>query len=149
MVDLKKLKKLREKTGVSYTICLKALKESNGDSHKAEKLLLKQGAHRVAKKINRQTNQGAIFSYLHHNIKIASLVELLCETDFVAKNKTFNELGEGLAMQIASLNPANLEELLKQDYIKDTGKTIGALIKETILKLGENVRVGKFVRWEI
>lgn len=149
MVDLKKLKKLREKTDVSYAICLKALKESNGDLHKAEEFLLKQGAHRVAKKINRQTNQGAIFSYLHHNKKIASLIELLCETDFVARNKTFNELGEGLAMQVASLNPTNLEELLGQDYIKDTSKTIKTLIKEAILKLGENIRIGKFVCWKI
>ena len=149
MVNLKKLKDLREKTDVSYAICLKALKESDGNLQKAERLLLEQGARRVVKKLDRQTSEGAIFAYLHHNKKIASLVKLLCETDFVAQNKDFNKLGEELAMQVASLNPTNVEELLKQDYIKDNGKTVEILIKEAILRLGENIKIAKFVRREI
>jgi len=149
MVNLKKLKDLREKTDVSYAICLKALKESDGNLQKAERLLLEQGARRVVKKLDRQTSKGAIFAYLHHNKKIASLVKLLCETDFVAKNKDFQKLGEELAMQVASLNPANLKKLLSQVYIKDTTKTVEGLIKEAILKLGENIKIGKFIRWEI
>jgi len=149
MVNIKKLKELREETDVSYAICARALKESQGDIKKARKILLKQGAHRVKKKLNRQTDEGGIFGYLHHNNKIASLIELFCETDFVAKNKDFQKLGEELAMQVASLNPANLKKLLSQVYIKDTTKTVEGLIKEAILKLGENIKIGKFIRWEI
>jgi len=149
MVDLKKLKKLREETDVSYTICACTLKESGGDIDKAKKILLKQGARRITKKLNRQTDQGAIFSYLHHDNRVASLITLRCETDFVAKNKLFRDLGETLAMQVASLNPATVKELLAQKYIKDPTKTVDDLIKETILKLGENVKVAKYTRWEI
>ena len=149
MYTLANLKKLREETGVSYDLCKKALDETQDDIPKATKLLQKWGASVAENKLTRKTGQGAIFSYVHHNRKLASLVTLLCETDFVAKNSDFMSLGNDLAMQTASINPKDEKELLESIYIKDQTKTVDSLLKENILKIGENIKIGQFVTFKL
>lgn len=149
MYTLNNLKKLREETGVSFTLCKKALEEANNDIKKAKEILKKTGEAFFEKKKSKETKIGAIFTYLHHNQRVGVILELLCETDFVARNTDFIRLGNDLAMQIASMAPTNQEELLKQSYIKDPNKTIESLVKEYILKLGENIKIGHFVRLAI
>jgi elongation factor Ts len=149
MIDFQKLKKLRKETDVSFSLCKKALEEAKDDLEKAKKLLQQWGANELKSKAEKVAKEGAIFSYVHHNGKVASLVELFCETDFVAANSQFKELGKNIAMQIASLNPQSLAELLDQDYIKDPTKKIADLINEAVLKFGEKIQVGQFIRWAI
>lgn len=149
MFTLENLKKLREETGLSISLCKKALEEANNDLNKAKEKLRKYGEKFYEKKKQKTTKIGAIFSYLHHNQKIAALIELLCETDFVAKNSEFQKLGNDLVKQIASMNPKDIKELYSQPFIKDNSRTIDNLIKEYVLKLGENIKVGKFVRFEL
>jgi elongation factor Ts len=146
-MNTEKLKQLREKTGVSYALCLKALKEANNDLEKAEKLLTLWGAQKNVEKVNRKTANGGIFTYLHHNKQIASMVEILCETDFVAQNENFQQLGHNIAMQIASLKPKDEKELLNQPFIKDQSKTVGDLFSDAILKFGENIKINRFIYW--
>jgi elongation factor Ts len=149
MYDIKKLKQLREETGVSFSLCKKALEETNNNYDEAKKLLTKWGADKVKDKEGRATKAGAIFSYVHHNKKIASLVEILCETDFVSSNKDFQNLGQEIAMQTASLNAQTVDELLNQEYIRDPSKKISDLIKDAVLKFGENIKINRIIRWEI
>ena len=149
MADINKLKQLREQTGVSFSLCKKALEESGDDIEKAKKLLSKWGVEKAEGKADRETKEGAVFSYIHHNKKIGVMVEILCETDFVARNSDFAELGKNIAAQIAFVNPENNEELLKSDSIREPGKTIDALLKEHILKIGEKLSIGRFTRYQI
>lgn len=149
MSTINALKKLREETSVSFLLCKKALDQSGNDREKAKKLLSTWGIEQTESKLLRKTQQGSLFSYIHHNKKIGVLLELLCETDFVAQNSEFQQLGNMLTMQIASVNSPGVSSLLTSPYIKEASKTIEALIKEYIFKLGENIKVGKFVRFEI
>lgn len=148
-VDFAKLKKLRELTEVSFSLCKKALEESGNDLGAAQKLLTKWGAASLAKKSDRKTSEGAIFSYVHHNRKIAALVEIACETDFVATNADFQKLGSELAMQLASMPAETVEELMEQEYIRDPGKKMSDLFKDTALKFGENMKVTRIMRWTL
>lgn len=148
-VNLEQLKKLRKETEVSLADCRKALEETNGDYGKAMTWLKKHGIEKAAKKEDRQTSQGLIECYIHQNGKIGSMAEILCETDFVARTSDFKNLAHEIAMQIAAMNPKNVETLLKQEYIKDQSMTIENLIKQTIAKLGENIVIKKFQRYEI
>ena len=148
-VDFSKLKLLREKTGVSFSLCKKALEETGNDMAASQKLLTKWGADKLADKSGRTTSQGALFSYLHHNKKIATLVEIVCETDFVANNEQFQKLGLDLAMQLASMPADTVEELLGQEYIRDPSKKMSDLFKETALKFGENMKVTRILRWSL
>lgn len=148
-VDFAKLKTLREVTGVSFSLCKKALEESGNDIAAAQKLLTKWGAASLAKKSDRATSEGAIFSYVHHNKKIASLVEIACETDFVAGNAEFQKLGAELAMQLASMPAETVEELMEQEYIRDSSKKMSDLFKDTALKFGENMKVTRILRWTL
>ncbi len=148
-VDLAKLKELREKTGVSFSLCKKALEESDNDLDKAVKKLQKWGADKIKDKAGRTTSEGSIFSYLHHNKKIAAMVEVLCETDFVSGNEEFQAFGQEIAMQIASTNPSDEKELFEQEYIRDGSKKIKDLLNELVLKIGENIKIGRFTRWEL
>ena len=134
------LKKLREETSVSFSLCKKALDQSDNDIEKAKKLLSTWGIEQTESKLLRKTQQGALFSYIHHNKKIGALLELLCETDFVAINSEFQQLGNTLAMQIASTNPRDVSSLLETPYIKEASKIIEVLIKECIFKIGENIK---------
>jgi elongation factor Ts len=149
MVDIEKLKTLRKKTDISLALCKKALEETKNDLKKAEALLLKWGAEKISEKKDRLSTQGAIFSYVHHNKKIATLVELLCETDFVAQNTDFQKLGTELAMQLAFNNAKNLEDFLNQEYIRDPSKKVQDLFKETAIKFGENIKINRFLRWTL
>ena len=147
MVDYQKLKELREKTGVSFSVCKKALEETDNNMQEAQKKLAQWGAKKATEKADRSTSQGGIFSYVHHNKKIAALVELQCETDFVSGNEDFKKLGLEFAMQVASVEAKDVEELLKTEYIREPGKTMNDLLKEAVLKFGENTKVARFTKW--
>lgn len=110
MKDIEKIKELREITGVSLSLCKKALEESNGDIEKAKEILRKWGEDLAEKKSSRKTSQGIIEAYIHSNKKIGVLVELRCETDFVARNQKFQELAHDLAMHIAAMKPKYIKE---------------------------------------
>ncbi len=148
-ISVATISKLRDETGAPVIRVKKVLEEVKADEKKALGILRKEGFEKVAKREGRQTDQGKVFAYSHHSGKIVSVVELLCETDFVAKNQLFEELGKSIAMQIASMNPKNLKDLLDQDFIKDPSKKISDLVKEVIAKTGENVKVARFERIEI
>jgi elongation factor Ts len=156
------IKKLRDKTGVPIMRVKKVLEEMMGDlpadathqalqagEKKAEKLLEKEGFEKAAKRKGRETSQGLIEAYVHHSGKVASMIELLCETDFVARNKLFRELAHNLVLQAASMEAKGTKEFMKQEFIKDPSKTIGDLVKETIVKTGENIRIGRVIRVEL
>lgn len=149
MMSIDKIKKIRSESGAPVMEIKKALEEAAGDEKKAKELLSKSGFERAAKKEGRETKTGRIFTYTHHSGTVASVIVLLCETDFVARNEEFTRLGQELAMQVASMNPKDEKDLLSQEYIRDTSKTIDTLIKETIAKTGENIQVGDFERFEI
>ena len=149
MINLQDLKKLRNQTQASIADCRKALEESNGDYQKAISWLKKHGIEKAEKKAERTTGQGLIDSYIHQNGRIGAMVSVLCETDFVARTSEFKTLAHEIAMQVASMNPKDVDSLLKQDYIRDASKTVGALVKEAIAKLGENIVVREFTRFEI
>ncbi len=148
-VDIEKLKELRERSGVSFALCKKALEETGNNMEKAVKHLQEIAGTKVAEKSNRTTSAGGLFSYVHHNRKIASIVELVSETDFVSGNEEFKKLGSELAMHIASLPAKTVEELLDQEYVRDPSKKIKDLIQESVLKFGENIRITRFTRWEL
>ncbi|MBX4206073.1 translation elongation factor Ts [Candidatus Microgenomates bacterium] len=143
------MKRLREETGAPIMRVKQVLDEQKGNEKKALEILRKEGFEKAAKRTDRVTGQGKVFSYIHHSSKIGSMVELLCETDFVARNELFEELGKNIAMQIASLDPKDLKDLKSQDFIKDSSKKIEDLVKEVIAKTGENVQIGRFTRFEL
>lgn len=149
VVDIKLIKQLREETQASVADCRRALEESNGDYKKALEGLRKHGIEKAGKKQGRETSQGIIESYIHQNARVGAMVEVLCETDFVARTSEFKNLAHELTMQVAAMNPKDIETLLKQGYIRDNSKTVGDLIKEVIAKLGENIVVGRFERFEV
>lgn len=148
-IDLQLIKKLREETSMSISDCRNALEEAKGDFDKALKWLKTRAADKAEKKAGRETGQGIIDSYIHGNGKVGVLVELLCETDFVARTDDFKKLSHEIAMQIAAMNPKDVAELLKQEYIKDGSNTIENLIKQTVGKLGENIVIKRFQRFAI
>lgn len=140
--------KLRELTNAGVMDCKKALKDAAGDFNKAVAIIHERGLVKAEKKGERVTGAGLLHSYIH-NERVGVLLELRCETDFVARNPLFKELAHNLAMHIAAINPGNIEALMKQNYVKDESLTIEALIKSAIAKLGENTKVEKFCRYEI
>ena len=148
-VPIEKVKKLREKTSISIMDCKEALEDTNGDIEKALKILKKKGADILAKKKGRKTQEGLVGAYLHQDGKVAAMVKVSCESDFVARNEEFRNFAHELAMQIAAMAPSNIKELLVQPYIKDVKKTIKDLLEETVAKLGENIKIEDFVRFEI
>lgn len=147
-IDIKLIKQLREKTSAGVADIREALEEASGNIKKAEDILRKKGFEKAAKKGDRITNAGLIESYVHQG-RVGSMVEVLCETDFVARTDEFKSLAHEIAMQIASMNPKDLSDLLKQEYIRDPSKTISDLVKEAIAKTGENITVGRIVRFEL
>jgi elongation factor Ts len=149
VINIKLIKQLREETQVSIADCTKALTEAKGDYEKAIMLLKKRGIERAEKKSDRTTGQGLVEAYIHQNGKVGVLLEILCETDFVARTEDFKRLAHEVAMQIAAMNPKDVETLLKQDYIRDGSVNIETLIKQTIGKLGENIVIKQFTRFEI
>lgn len=147
-IDLEKLKKLREETSISVSECRQALEEANGDYDRALQILKSKAAEKAEKKASRETGQGLVETYVHGG-KIGVMLMLLCETDFVARTDEFKHLAHEIAMQIAAMNPETVEDLLKQEYIKDGSKTIEQMVKEAIHKTGENIVVKQFVRYQI
>lgn len=142
------IKDLREKTQAGFSDVKMALEESNGDMTKAEQILKKKGFEKAAKKSDRETKAGLVESYVHGG-RIGVLVSLLCETDFVARTDEFKHLAHEIALQVSSMNPKDVKSLLSQEYIRDGSKTIEGLIKETIAKVGENIRIGEYSRIEL
>jgi elongation factor Ts len=145
-IDIELIKKLREETGVAIIRIREVLEEVGGDEKKALVILKKEGFDKAEKRENRETSEGKIFVYAHHTGKVVGMVELLCETDFVAKTDLFESTGKDLAMQVASMGSEDLE---KQDYVKDGSKKVSELIKELKAKTGENVRIGRVFRVEL
>lgn len=140
-ITVAQIKKLRDETGLGIMDVRKALTESDGDTKKAKAWLEKKGLKRAAEKAERSTEAGYVFSYVHFNGKVGSLAKLVCETDFVAKTEDFQKLGKEIAMQVASMKPESVDELLKQDYLRDPSKTIEGMIKALSGKTGENIKV--------
>ncbi len=144
-MNIDDIKKLREQTGAGIADCKESLTESKGDLEKAKEFLKKKGFEKGAKKGDREVSAGIVDVYSHSG-KVGVLVELLCETDFVARTDDFKNLAHELSLQIASMSPQSDEELLKQEYIRDNTVTIDQLIKSVSGKLGENIKVGRFER---
>ncbi len=143
------IRKLRDETGAAVMRIKTVLEEVKGNEKKALEILKKEGFEKVAKRADRETGQGIVVSYIHHSNKVGVLVEILTETDFVAKNDLTLTLGKEIALQIASMNPENNKELEDQDFVKDPSKKISELVKDVIAKTGENIKIGKFTRFEI
>ena len=162
-ISTEKVKELREKTGAGVMDCKKALIEASGDFAKAAEVLSEQGLVIARKKAERAANQGIIDSYIHQGGRIGVIVEVNCETDFVARTPEFKELAHDIALQIAAMSPqfVSLEEaskieadpketcLLLQPFVKDPSKTIQDVITETIAKVGENIKIRRFCRFEL
>src|SRR3989344_4583658 len=147
-ISLDLLKKLREETSAGVSDCRQALEDASCDYVKAKKLLTERGLEKAAKKKGKETSEGVVVSYVHQE-KVGVLVELRCETDFVARTDDFKSLAHEIALQVCSMNPKNVKELLKTVYIRDASITIDALIKLTIAKVGENITVSRFERVEL
>ncbi len=188
------VKELREKTGAGMMDCKKALIDSNGDMEKAVDFLRKAGIAKAEKKGSRDVKEGIVYSYIHHGGRLGVLIEVNCETDFVAKTDGFKELVHNIAMQIAATNPVavsskdiskdliekekeiftaqakdsgkpeNIIEkivegrvqkyfqevcLVEQPFIKDPDKRVGDLITETVATLGENITIGRYIRFAV
>ncbi len=163
-VTAAQVKELRDKTGAGIMDSKRALEESDGDIAKAEVILSEKGLASVARKADRSTLEGLVVSYIHTGGRVGSLVELNCETDFVARTEEFVALGRNLAMQIAAMSPNYVDQdsvpedvgdvkdeelLMRQEYIRDSSMKIADLIKESIGKLGENIRIRRFSRFEL
>ena len=163
-VSVSEIKELREQCGAGIMECRSALLEVEGDMEKALQLLKEKGLLKAKKKAERTTEQGVIESYIHVGGRIGAMVEMNCETDFVARTDEFKELSRNLAMQIAAIPPRFISKdevpedieiepesdcLLLQPYIRSPELTVQDIIMETIAKLGENIRVKRFSRFEL
>jgi len=159
-----RIKELRDQSGAGIMDCRNALLEAKGDMEKAFQILKQRNLFRAASKAKRSATQGIIEAYVHTGGHIGAMVELNCETDFVARTDEFKELAHHLAMQVAAQNPQFISEeevpegadiepqtvcLLLQPYIKDPDKTIQDIIVGTIAKVGENIKVNRFARFEL
>ncbi len=143
------LKKLREETGVSVALIRKALIEAGDDESKAREALAKLGADAAAKKESRETKAGRVEAYIHGGSRVGVLLELRSETDFVSRNEDFAKLAHEIAMHIAAMNPASVQELIAQPFIKNPTQTIADLISASSASFGERIIVGQFVRFEL
>lgn len=147
--EIEKIKDLRDSTGLSFNEIKKALTDSGGDEERARVLLQELGIKIAAKKSAREVKEGVVESYIHNTRKIGSMVELFCETDFVARNVEFQKLAHEIAMHIAAMKPGDLNDLLSQPFVKDQNITVQELINQSIAKLGENIQIGRFQILEI
>ena len=164
MVSVDSIKALREETGAGVMDCKRALEAAEGDVARAQDILRQEGIASAVKKSSRATNDGVVGSYIHSGGRIGVLVEVNCETDFVARTPEFRELAHNLAMQVAAMDPLHIDQsdlpegvevnpqeacLLQQAFIRDPSKTIDDLLKESVGKLGENIRVRRFTRFAL
>ena len=158
------IKALRDLTGAGIMDSKRALVEADGNMDRAQEILRDKGIASAAKKSDRQTDQGLVESYIHSGGRVGAMVEANCETDFVARTEEFKTLAHDIAMQVAAMNPRYLDEsdipegedvspqescLLQQTFIKDPSITIQDLIKSSVGKLGENIRVRRFSRFSL
>ncbi|MCF7873975.1 MAG: elongation factor Ts [Candidatus Omnitrophica bacterium] len=170
-MSLEDIKKLREKTSLGVNDCKEALQEAEGDFSKALKVLRAKGADVLKKKGERATSQGVIESYVHFGGNIGVLVEVNCETDFVARNDLFKKFAKDVAMHVAALSPEyvskdqvsqeileqvkNKEEyikkncLLEQPFVKDSSLTVSDYLKKVVSQTGENIKIERFVRFVV
>lgn len=148
-ISIDDLKKLREETSAGVADCRQALEDAEGNYEKAKKLLTERGLEKAAKKEGKETSQGVVASYVHATGKVGVLVELRCETDFVARTDEFKNLAHELTLQIAAMNPKDVKELLASPYIRDAGQAMEQLVKITIAKVGENITVARFTRMQL
>lgn len=144
-ISVEDIKKLRAETGAGIADTRQALEDSKGDMTKAKEWLKKQGFNKAASKGERETGAGVVEVYSHGG-KVGVLVELLCETDFVARTEDFKNLAHELVLQVASMKPESVSDLLEQEYVRDPSLTIDQLVKSIIGKLGENIQIGRFER---
>lgn len=164
MVSTDDVKRLREETGAGVMDAKRALDEAGGSFDKAREILRERGIAQAAKRADRATGQGMVEAYIYNQGRIGAMVELQCETDFVARTDGFRQLARDIAMQVAAMSPRALtveevpadapgtaeeKALLTQAFIKDAGKTIGDLIQDQIAQTGENIRVARFSRFEL
>jgi elongation factor Ts len=149
VVTIGKIKNLRDKTGVSISECKKALEEAKGNIDLAKEILKKKGKEFAQKQSEREVKEGLIATYLHPDKQIGVILELNCETDFVARSEDFQKLAHELCLQIAAMNPQDADSLFSQPWIKDETKIVKDLIDSYIAKLGENIVVKRFTRYEI
>ena len=165
------IKRLREETSCGVIDCKKALEEAKGDFNKAKGVLRKRGLEMAAKKSDRPAKEGRVEAYIHHGNKIGVVVEVNCETDFVARSEDFCKFTRDVAIHIAALNPKYIKKedipadvltkeadkeayikancLLAQAFVKDPGKNVQDLLNELVAKIGENIVVGRFVRYKV
>ena len=158
------VKRLRDETGAGMLDCKKALEESNGDFEKAKEYLRKKGFEAAAKRAERETAQGLIYSYIHHNDQLGVLLEVNCETDFVARTDDFRDLAKRIAIHIAGAAPKYVSKddipdgakedpkevaLLEQPFVQDESVTIGEMVAAAAGKTGENIRVRRFARFDL
>ena len=143
------VKRLREVTGAGVMDCKRALDEAKGDFEKAIGLIKERGLAKAKEKADRDAKEGVVEAYVHAGGRIGAMVELSSETDFVARNPDFKELAREIAMQVAAMDPKDVDQLLGQPYIRDASKTIGELVTGIASTTGENVRVKRFKRFEL
>jgi len=147
IIDL--VKKLRTELGLSIIEIKAAVMEADGDEEKAKKILKDLGFKKVEKRAEKETHQGRVATYTHSTGKIGVMVELLCETDFVAKNEEFVSVTRDICLQITAMNPETVEDLLEMEFIKDPSKKIKDLVSALVAKFGENIKIGRICRFEI
>ncbi|KZL94475.1 translation elongation factor Ts [Clostridium magnum] len=144
MITAQMVKELRERTGAGMMDCKKALSEANGDSEKAVEILREKGLAAAAKKAGRIAAEGLVKTYVSEDGKTASIVEVNCETDFVAVNEDFVTFADNVAKQVAATKAIAIEELVEEKYIAGTDKTVQETVNELIAKIGENMAVRRF-----
>jgi len=147
-VSTKDIQKLRQVTGAGVMECKKAMEEAGSDYEEALKLIHRRGQVKADKRSKRETGAGMIESYVHNN-RIGVLVDVRAETDFVVRSTDFRVLAKELAMQVAAENPKDINDLLKQPYIREESKSVEAVIKSVAAKVGENIVLKNFTRLEI
>ena len=160
-VTVEQIRALRELTGAGIMECKEALEKSGGDQQKAADLLREKGFAQAAKRASRATTEGLIEAYIHTGGRVGALVELGCETDFVARTPEFRQLAHDIAMQVAAMSPSYVNQdeivdgdsrppaqvtLLQQPFIKDNSRLVGEVVQELAAKVGENVKVVRFSR---
>jgi elongation factor Ts len=153
-VTTEQIKSLRDETGISVMQVKNALEEAGGDKEKALEILKSKGAHIAQKKSDRSLGAGVVASYIHATGTVGSMIEIFCETDFVAKNDAFKSLAYDIAMQVAAVDPTGdgedaVKTLLAQNFIKDDSQTINALIENGVQKFGERIEIGRIARYAI
>lgn len=163
-IGVESIKELRALTGAGIMDCRRALEEVGGEVSKAVEILRERGIAKAGNKAGRETLEGVVESYVHSGNRIGAMVELNCETDFVARTPEFRELAHDLAMQVAAMSPLyvdlmeaeqkgsngpNAACLLEQEFIKDPGKTIQDIVNDTVARVGENIKIRRFERFAL